>query len=228
VSRDAIVYGPSVIYMVAEMIRQWSDEGDGVVVHTPAYDAFYNTIAGNQRRVAPVPLSYRDNQWHCDMAQLERTLAEPRNTLLLLCSPHNPTGKVWRREELETMAMLCEKHGVKVISDEIHMDMVWGAHRHTPWCDVARGPWALFTSGSKSFNIPAFTGAYGLIDDVASREAYLTALKGAMDSHRPRYRRWSPILPPTVKAPRGSTRFGPICRTTCAILLRRSIRPSRS
>jgi histidinol-phosphate/aromatic aminotransferase/cobyric acid decarboxylase-like protein len=58
------------------------------------------------------------------MAQLERTLAEPRNTLLLLCSPHNPTGKVWRREELETMALLCEKHGVKVISDEIHMDMV--------------------------------------------------------------------------------------------------------
>ena len=64
------------------------------------------------------------------------------------------------------------------ISDEIHMDMCWGEHRHTPWCDVARGPWALFTSGSKSFNIPAFTGAYGLIDGVASREAYLTALKG--------------------------------------------------
>ena len=90
------------------MIRQWSDEGDGVVVHTPAYDAFYKTIEGNRRRVASVPLTQRDNQWHCDMAQLERTLAEPRNTLLLLCSPHNPTGKVWRREELETMALLCE------------------------------------------------------------------------------------------------------------------------
>ncbi len=92
------------------------------------------------------------------MAQLERTLAEPRNTLLLLCSPHNPTGKVWSREELETMALLCEKHGVKVISDEIHMDMVWGEHRHTPWCDVARGPWALFTSGSKASIFPRLPG----------------------------------------------------------------------
>jgi cystathionine beta-lyase len=58
VNRDAIVYGPSVIYMVAEMIRQWSDEGDGVVVHTPAYDAFYKTIEGNRRRVASVPLTH--------------------------------------------------------------------------------------------------------------------------------------------------------------------------
>ena len=177
IDREAIVYGPSVIYMVAEMIRQWSATGDGIVVHTPAYDAFYKTIEGNQRRVAAVPLSLDNHQWRCDMAQLERVLAQPRNTVLLLCSPHNPTGKVWTREELETMARLCEKHGVKVISDEIHMDMVWDEHQHIPWCEVARSPWALFTSGSKSFNIPAFTGAYGLIDDPATRESYLHALK---------------------------------------------------
>ncbi|MGE0970358.1 MalY/PatB family protein [Klebsiella sp. WOUb02] len=177
IDRDTIVYGPSVIYMVAETIRQWSDAGDGVVVHTPAYDAFYKTIAGNQRRLVPVPLVARDGQWRCDMAELERALAEPRNKILLLCSPHNPTGKVWSRDELATMARLCEKHGVKVISDEIHMDMTWENHRHTPWCDVARGPWALFTSASKSFNIPALTGAYGLIDDAATRDGYLNALK---------------------------------------------------
>lgn len=177
IDRDTIVYGPSVIYMVAETIRQWSDAGDGVVVHTPAYDAFYKTIAGNQRRLVPVPLVVHDSQWRSDMAQLERALAEPRNKILLLCSPHNPTGKVWSRDELATMARLCEKHGVKVISDEIHMDMAWENHRHTPWCDVARSPWALFTSASKSFNIPALTGAYGLIDDAAARDGYLSALK---------------------------------------------------
>lgn len=177
VESDAIVYGPSVIYMVAETIRQWSEVGDGVVVHTPAYDAFYKTIAGNQRRLVPVPLVAHDGQWRCDMAELERALAEPHNKILLLCSPHNPTGKVWSRDELATMAELCNKHGVKVISDEIHMDMTWENHRHTPWCDVARGPWALFTSASKSFNIPALTGAYGLIDDAATRDGYLNALK---------------------------------------------------
>lgn len=95
---QSVVYGPSVIYMVAETIRQWSKEGDGVVVHTPAYDAFYNTITANRRRIAPVPLILKDNRWRCDMDRLEAALAEPKNTLLLLCSPHNPTGKVWRRE----------------------------------------------------------------------------------------------------------------------------------
>ncbi|WP_369677565.1 aminotransferase class I/II-fold pyridoxal phosphate-dependent enzyme, partial [Klebsiella pneumoniae] len=72
---------------------------------------------------------------------------------------------------------LCQKHGVRVISDEIHMDMTWGDHRHIPWSEVAQGPWALFTSGSKSFNIPAFTGAYGFIPEANCRDSYLQALK---------------------------------------------------
>ncbi len=97
---------------------------------------------------------------------------------MLLCSPQNPTGKVWTLEELNHMAELCERYDVAVISDEIHMDMVWGMHRHTPWNAVARGKWALLTSGSKSFNIPALTGAYGLIGDEESRTGYLSALKG--------------------------------------------------
>ena len=174
---QSIVYGPSVIYMVAEMIRQWSNPEDGVVIHTPAYDAFFKTIEGNQRRVVGVPLQQSAAGWECDMARLEAALAEPTNRILLLCSPHNPTGKVWQRRELETMAALCAKHGVRVISDEIHMDMIWGESRHLPWCDVARSPWALFTSGSKSFNIPALTGAYGLIADAGDRERYLQGLK---------------------------------------------------
>ncbi|ADO48462.1 MalY/PatB family protein [[Enterobacter] lignolyticus] len=178
IDAESVVYGPSVIYMVSEMIRQWSSPGDGVVVHTPAYDAFFNAIEGNQRRVAAVPLHQTPEGWMCDMDALERVLSDAQNTVLLLCSPHNPTGKVWTRDELSTMAALCEKHGVRVISDEIHMDMVWGAHRHTPWCEVARGDWALFTSGSKSFNIPALTGAWGLIGAADARSDYLHALKG--------------------------------------------------
>ncbi|HEB4876102.1 TPA: pyridoxal phosphate-dependent aminotransferase [Kluyvera ascorbata F0526] len=177
IDTNTLVYGPSVIYMVAEMIRQWSARGDGIVVHTPAYDAFFKTIEGNQRCVAGVPMDKQDGQWFCNMGKLEAVLAEPQNTVLLLCSPQNPTGKVWTRDELETMAALCEKHNVRVISDEIHMDMTWQGHAHIPWSEVARGEWALFTSGSKSFNIPAFTGAYGMIVGNSAREAYLTALK---------------------------------------------------
>lgn len=148
--------------MVSELIRQWSETGEGVVIHTPAYDAFYKAIEGNQRTVMPVALEKQADDWFCDMGKLEAVLAKPECKIMLLCSPQNPTGKVWTCDELEIMADLCERHGVRVISDEIHMDMVWGEQPHIPWSNVARGDWALLTSGSKSFNIPALTGAYGL------------------------------------------------------------------
>lgn len=178
IDTESVVYGPSVIYMVSELIRLWSKPGDGVVVHTPAYDAFYKAIEGNGRRVVAVEMEKQAAGWQGNMAALEAALAKPENKILLLCSPQNPTGKVWTRDELTQMAELCERYDVAVISDEIHMDMAWGEHRHTPWTAVARSKWALLTSGSKSFNIPALTGAYGLIGDEESRNGYLSALKG--------------------------------------------------
>ena len=201
---QSVVYGPSVIYMVSELIRQWSETGEGVVIHTPAYDAFYKAIEGNQRTVMPVALEKQPDGWFCDMGKLEAVLAKPECKILLLCSPQNPTGKVWTCDELEIMADLCERHGVRVISDEIHMDMVWGEQPHIPWNNVARGDWALLTSGSKSFNIPALTGAYGIIENSSSRDAYLSALKGrdglsspsvlALTAHIAAYQQGAPWL----------------------------------
>ncbi|MDY0416341.1 pyridoxal phosphate-dependent aminotransferase [Enterobacter sp. 170198] len=204
IDTESVVYGPSVIYMVSELIRLWSTPGDGVVVHTPAYDAFYKAIEGNARHVVPVEMQKQPAGWQGNMAALEAALAKPENKILLLCSPQNPTGKVWTRDELTHMAELCARYDVAVISDEIHMDMVWGEHRHTPWNDVARGKWALLTSGSKSFNIPALTGAYGLIGDEESRNGYLSALKGrdglsspavlALTAHIAAYQQGAPWL----------------------------------
>ncbi|EFN7411325.1 pyridoxal phosphate-dependent aminotransferase [Escherichia coli] len=201
---QSVVYGPSVIYMVSELIRQWSETGEGVVIHTPAYDAFYKAIEGNQRTVMPVALEKQADGWFCDMGKLEAVLAKPECKIMLLCSPQNPTGKVWTCDELEIMADLCERHGVRVISDEIHMDMVWGEQSHIPWSNVARGDWALLTSGSKSFNIPALTGAYGIIENSSSRDAYLSALKGrdglsspsvlALTAHIAAYQQGAPWL----------------------------------
>jgi cystathionine beta-lyase len=177
VPSESVIYGPSVIYMVAQLLRHWTQPGDEVLIHTPAYDAFYNTINGNERQVLELSLQRHGNEWVCDMAQLESLLARPRCKVMLLCSPHNPTGKVWKRQELQQMAALCEKHGVKVISDEIHMDMVLSDVRHTPWSQVAQSDWALFTSASKSFNIPALTGAWGILPNEGDRQAWFYALK---------------------------------------------------
>ncbi len=84
------VYGPSVIYMAAQLIRQWSVPGDYVVTHTPAYDAFYKVILANQRQLLACPLQKAGDDWRCDMAHLEALLARPQTKILLLCSPHNP------------------------------------------------------------------------------------------------------------------------------------------
>lgn len=171
VDPETVVYGPSVIYQVSQLLRLWSAPGDGVVVHTPAYDAFPRLLAAHGRELRGCPVG--------DFAELERLLALPDSTVLLLCSPHNPTGKVWTRDELERTAELCARYGVAVISDEIHADLAHPPHTHRPWTLHGSGRWAVVTSASKSFNIPALTGSYGIVGDADSREAYLRALKDA-------------------------------------------------
>ncbi|MFD4475724.1 MalY/PatB family protein [Streptomyces sp. NPDC058471] len=173
VAPESIVYGPSVIYQVAQLLRLWSRPGDGVVVHTPTYDAFPKTVAAHERRLLRCPLG--------DWTELERLLALPDTAVLLLCSPHNPTGHVWTEAELDRVADLCGRYGVAVISDEIHSDLAHPPHVHRPWSlhGAREGRWAIVTSASKSFNIPALTGSYGIIGDPATRDAYLHHLKEA-------------------------------------------------
>lgn len=171
-----IVYGPSVIYIIAKLIHLWSLPDDEIILHAPAYDAFYNVIVSNNRKVNPLPLYKQKNTWFCDMDELEQELAKPKAKILLLCNPHNPTGKVWQENELKQIADLCAKHDIKVISDEIHMDMVW-QRNHLPWVKVASSEWAIISSASKSFNVPALLGAYGIISDNKTRKHYLDQLK---------------------------------------------------
>lgn len=173
VDQDRIAYAPAVLYQVGRILDLWSSPGDGVVVHTPAYDAFPRLIEARGRELRGVPL--RDGD------ALERELARPGTRVLLLCSPHNPTGHVWSEAELERMAGLCERYGVAVISDEIHSDLAHAPYRHRPWALHGRpgGRWAIVTSASKSFNIPALTGSYGIFGDAESCARYLTLLKDA-------------------------------------------------
>ncbi|MFF2925552.1 MalY/PatB family protein [Streptomyces celluloflavus] len=171
IAEDRIVYGPSVIYQVSQLLRMWSRPGDGIVVHTPAYDAFPKTVAAHGRELRGCPLG--------DDAELERLLALPDSSVLLLCSPHNPTGHVWTAGELTRLAELCARHGVAVISDEIHADLARDGHPHLPWARFGSGRWAVVTSASKSFNIPALTGSYGILGSDTDRDAYLHRLKDA-------------------------------------------------
>ncbi len=170
-----ITYSPSVIYQVAQLIGLWSKPGGGVVVHTPCYDAFPKTVAATGRQLRRVAMG--------DWSGLERELTRPDNSVLVLCSPHNPTGHVWTEDELLRIGKLCAREGVAVISDEIHSDLTHPPSRHLVFARIAARldpapAWAVVTSASKSFNIPALTGSYGLIADEAARRRYLGALSG--------------------------------------------------
>lgn len=143
-----------------------------MVVHTPTYDGFRKAITGLGRELRGVPVG--------DTGALERELARADAKVLVLCSPHNPTGRVWTEPELREMASLARRHGVAVISDEIHADFVHDGFRHVPWTRVGGdGRWALISSGSKSFNFPALTGSYGIIGDPADRAEFLRRMETA-------------------------------------------------
>ncbi|MFD0367291.1 MalY/PatB family protein [Streptomyces sp. NPDC059071] len=173
VDTEAMVYAPSVLSQLSQLLRMWTEPGDGVVVHTPTYDGFRKAVTGLGRELRGVPVG--------DLDALERELARPDSRMLLLCSPHNPTGRVWREEELKEFARLAERHGAAVVSDEIHADLTGEGHRHIPWTDIAepgRGRrWALVTSGTKAFNFPALSGSYGFLGDPDERAAFVRRME---------------------------------------------------
>lgn len=176
VNPEHLVYGPSVIYIVSKLIQLWSKPNEGVITQTPAYDAFDKMILGAKRKSVHCPLLKTEQGWEINWQAFEDCLSAPENKIFLLCSPHNPTGRIWTNAELTRIATLCQQHSVKVISDEIHMDVAY--QPHLPYFAAEQtDQWALVTSTSKTFNVPALNGAYAFIPDSMWRDTYLHQLK---------------------------------------------------
>lgn len=172
-----VVYSPSVVFTLATLIRLLSVPGEGVVVCTPMYDAFYGAIEGNGRRVVAVGQANAMEGYELDWEALERALSDPSNRVMLLTNPHNPTGKVYSREELARIHGLCREHGVTLVSDDIHRDVVYEPARYTPVTDVSTEGVVLACSSSKTFNTPGLIGSYAIIPDSRLRERFLCELK---------------------------------------------------
>lgn len=179
IKSDWLVYSPSVMYSVKQLVTLLSEPGDGIIIQTPAYDAFYKMIKENKRKIVPNALIYDGKSYRIDFEELTRLMAQPENKVLLLCSPHNPTGRVWQKDELQRIIELAKTHDVFIISDEIHMDIVRKGQRHQPIIDLLQENVALVTSGSKTFNFPGLIYSYGIIPDPKLRERFLTQLKEA-------------------------------------------------
>ncbi len=154
---DWVIYTSGVVPAVSAIIKAMTRPGDKVILQTPAYNCFYSSIRNNGCELsANMLLRDADGRYSIDFDDLERRAADPSAKVLVLCNPHNPSGRVWRRDELERVAAICLEHDVFVISDEIHCELTFDGHDYTPYGtlgdDFLRRA-AICVSPSKAFNI---------------------------------------------------------------------------
>ena len=172
---DWILYSPSVMYSVSLLIRLLSKENDKVLAFNPMYDAFFNVILENGRQLVSNNLVIEeDGSFTIDFDVFEEQIKEC--AILLLCAPHNPTGRIWSDEEMMKMITLCKKYGVAIISDEIHMDIHLRERKHIPLLKYIDCYDRLYTcsSSSKTLNTPGLIGSYVAIPDETIRDLFLT------------------------------------------------------
>lgn len=155
-------------------VDTWTEPGDAVALVTPVYHAFFRVIRANGREVRELPLKNANNRYEMDFEAWDR-LMTGREKMLILCSPHNPGGRVWSREELEGVAAFAERHNLIVVSDEIHHDLVYPGNRHTPMAVAAPGiadRLVMMSAATKTFNIAGAHVGNVIIADEKLRKAF--------------------------------------------------------
>ena len=172
---------PGLVTGINVACRAVGDTGDGVLTTVPVYPPFLTAPGNSSRELGTVPLMEGAGGWEIDFDLLEPAIT-PRTRILLLCSPHNPTGRVFTRDELSTLAQICERHDLVICSDEIHCELVLDTDKeHIPTAtlspDVERRTITLMAP-SKTFNIPGLGCSFAVISDEPLRRQFLRAMKG--------------------------------------------------
>ncbi len=137
IDTDWILFATGVVPAISSMVRKLTTVGEKVLLQSPVYNIFYNSIYNNGRHLIENRLQYQDGEYRIDFADLEAKLADPQTSLMILCNPHNPIGKVWDRETLARIGDLCAQYNVLVISDEIHCDLTDPGVEYIPFASVS-------------------------------------------------------------------------------------------
>lgn len=132
-----LIFCTGIVPAISSMVRKLTTPNENVLIQTPVYNIFFNSIINNGCRVLESPLKNENGVFSMDFEDLEKKLSDPQTSLMILCNPHNPVGKIWSREELAKVADLCVKYGVTVISDEIHCDIVRPGMEYVPFATVS-------------------------------------------------------------------------------------------
>lgn len=183
-----IVWLPGVVTGLAVSCRAFCNDGDQIMVNPPIYHHFYDSHEEDRHEVVRVPLCRKENRWTYDFAAMESAFTD-KTKLMMMCSPHNPTGTVFTADELQSLAALCKKNNVIMISDEIHCDLVIDkTAKHYPTaaaCPDMADNIVTLMSGSKTWNIAGLNCSFAIIKNPALRNQFRAASQSIV-----------PIVPP--------------------------------
>lgn len=179
-SREEMTFIPGVVKGIAYCVNFFTKKGDKILIQPPVYHPFRLVIEGNGREVVENPLIFDGNTYKMDLEHLATTIERERPKIMILCNPHNPIGIQWDRDTLAEVAAICRKAGVKVVSDEIHGDLMLYNRRHIPFidsCDDAREVGIMLGAPSKTFNIPGLVSSWMIIKNPALRSEFFNWLE---------------------------------------------------
>lgn len=179
IEEEWLIKTPGIVFAIAATISAFTKEGEGVLIQQPVYYPFKEVILENGRNLVNSPLVYKEGKYRMDYEDFERKIVEEKVKLFILCSPHNPVGRVWKKEELETIGEICLRHEVLIISDEIHSDFVYPGNKHTVFASLSEDIAArtiTCTAPSKTFNIAGLQISNIFISNPEIREKFQSAI----------------------------------------------------
>ncbi|MCM3001750.1 pyridoxal phosphate-dependent aminotransferase [Paenibacillus cellulositrophicus] len=179
IDKEWIVFCPGVVPALSFIVQAFTEPGDKVAIQTPVYPPFYSVVTDHGRELVQNPLKEQDGYYTMDLEALEQSL-DDQVKLFILCSPHNPVGRVWRREELEAVAKLCMERGILMVSDEIHADLVYEEGTHIPFASLSeeiQENCIICTAPSKTFNIAGLNTSNIIIPNDSIRRRFKKTLE---------------------------------------------------
>ena len=175
VPEDHILTSPNILTALAMAASLFTREGDTVIVQPPVFFDFFDVLEENHRHIVQNPLMLDQGRYRMDFEDLEEKASRPRTKMIYLCNPHNPVGRVWDKQELQTLGDICNRHEVLVVSDEMHGDLVFNGHRYTPFASLGAEYAAnsiTCISPAKTFNIASCCASFTVIPDKNRRKAF--------------------------------------------------------
>ncbi|MDF2839804.1 MAG: aminotransferase [Clostridia bacterium] len=181
IEKDWITIVPGIVPAIHFAVQTYTKAGEGVLIQRPVYNPFSDAVVNNGRKLINSPLVRKNNRYEIDLEDFEKKIVDNQVKLFILCSPHNPVGRLWTREELTAMGDICLKHHVLVVADEIHHDLVFKGKKHIPFASL--GPeysniCITCTSPSKTFNLAGLHISNIIIENKSIRKKYNTYLEG--------------------------------------------------